>query len=301
MVKSNFMSIQTVHPSKGLFLLLAFIFVSYFAKGQGVLDGYFSPNKETDIILSYTSKSFNSFYQGTKEQSPVPIHESLNENIANLYISYAASEKMTIVASIPYVSVSSGTNTADPVQGTSKISGLQDIGLYAKLRALKKETSQGTLLLGGAVGGSMPGSDYNPGGLLSLGNGATAIDVLGLARFDFKGGVFADIQLGISNRLGEVPNALLFSGKFGYAAQNFYATAYLNQQNSLSGGDITGISLEELNNLPKTRVNYLILGLNGYFLLTNRWGITINTGVLANGRNIGQFSFLTFGVGYKLR
>lgn len=295
------MRIQTICPSKGFFLLLFLFLASFLCNGQVVLDGYFSPTKETNIILSYTSKSFNSFFMGTNEASPVPIHESLNERIVNLYVSYVASEKINIVASIPFISNKSGTDTVDPVQGESSISGLQDIGLYAKLRVLKKETNQGTLLLGGAVGGSTPGSNYNPGGLVSLGNGATAVDVLGLARFDFKGGIFADVQFGISNRFGDVPNALIFSGKFGYAADNFYATAFLNQQNSLNGGDITGISLEELNNLPKTRVNYLILGLNAYFLLTEKWGVTISTGVLASGRNIGQFSFLTFGVGYKLK
>jgi len=287
--------------AKKRMFLLTFLWFSFYCNGQGVLDGYFSPNKETDIILSYTTKSFNSFYAGTFRASPVPFHESLNERIVNLYVSFAASEKMTIVASVPYISSKSGTNTPDPVHGESEISGLQDIELYAKLRALEKGFKSGVLRLGGAIGGSMPGSDYESGGLLSFGNGATKIDAFGLARFDSNEGLFADVQLGFSSRFGVVPNAVLFSGKFGYAAENFYSTAYLNFQNSLSGTDITEATPELLARLPETRVNYIILGLNAYFLLTEQWGVTINTGVLADGRNIGRFSFLTFGVGYKLR
>lgn len=277
-----------------------FIFPSILV-GQGLLDGYFSPRKSTDIVLSYTSKSYRIFYKGQTKTSPVPDHDSIEEQIANLYISYAASEKLSVVLNVPFIFAQSGMRISDPVHGFSEVKGLQDIGLYAKLRLLKKETNLGQILVGTAVGGAMPASRYEANSLLSIGNGATTIDALGLFRLDLPNRFFVDIQSGLSARFSNVPAAFLFSSKVGYATENFYSTIYLNQQTSLSGPDLGADENGVYPLFSETRVNYTVMGLNGYFTLTNQWGVTISTGVLIDGRNIGKHSFLTFGIGYKIQ
>lgn len=279
-------------------LLLLCCFLAVSLNGQGLLDAHFSDKKSTDIVAAYSLKNYSRFFKGKEKRPSVPIHGTINESIFNFYASYSATDALSLVLNVPYITMSSGDGQPDPVHGVTKVGGLQDFSAFAKLRFWKKSTKNSEFTLGGAAGINIPAM-YEKDGLLSIGNGSKAVDALLLARFE-TGKVFFDVQGGYSLRTDfELPNALLFAAKVGYATESFYVNGFAQIQQSLSGPDLGYDPDNPYNGLFKTRVNFAILGLSGYMRLTKALGFTTSAGVLVSGRNIGQFSLVSVGLGYS--
>lgn len=288
----------------GLVLLLAILpFTAFHA--QGVVDGFFHPKGKLTLTGGITNGTFKDFYVGETKVDKVPVHGKITQRIYNVYGKYGITDNLNLIVNAPYI-VANGAGGPDPINGELKVSGLQDINIFAHYRPFSMAV--GTAQFDGlaSVGVSVPGS-YEPNGILSLGSGAFATDAKIGGHFQLKSGFFATAIAGYSlrgkaddtfgtseNGEFDVPNAVNAMAKLGYAGGFFYLDAWVDYQSSTDGVDIMGPGFT--GNFPETKVDYTRFGLTAYMPL-NAWsGVSFGYGTVLSGRNIGDTDYITGGL-----
>lgn len=276
-----------------------------FSSAQGLADGFFNKKGEANIALSYTFATFDKFYLGNTEVDGVPAHNSIDQTIINAYVNYGISDKLAIMASVPYIKAE-GFGVADPVNGSTEESGIQDISVLVKYSAFVRSTDHGTVTGIVGLGGSYA-FDYEPNGILSIGNGAPAFDAkLGL-HYKNNSGFFGTAFVGYTLRgeadnnfnVGDgsafdVPNSLNTQIKFGYTNKILYLDAWFDAQTTNGSIDIAGPGF--FGNFPETKVEYSRVGLDVYVPITKAIGISGGAGTVVGGRNVGKGTFYTGGL-----
>ncbi len=295
------------HSSKMKLVVSAILFaVISQVNAQGMVDGFFAKKGEANISLSYSSSTFDSFYVGTNKVDGVPAHNEITQSIYNLYVNYGITDKLTAIVNLPYIAAE-GNGVADPINGTTEQSGLQDLSLALKYSLYEQQLSHGSMTYFTALTGAYA-FDYEPTGILSLGNGANSID--GKIGMHYKNncGFFGTIAVGYTVRgeaknnlnLGDgsnfdAPNSANTMFKLGYASSKIYFDAwYDSQSTSNKGVDIGGAGF--FGNFPETRVNYSRVGANVYVPLTSIIGLNAGVGTTVDGRNIGNSTTYTGGI-----
>ncbi|SFC88678.1 hypothetical protein [Algibacter pectinivorans] len=268
-------------------------------------DGFFNKKGEANISLSYTYESFEKFYLGLDEVDGVPAHSEIDQNIYNIYANYGITDNITAIVNLPYIKAT-GNGAADPVNGSTEQSDLQDISVLVKWAPFVSSHKHGTTTGVIAIGGSYA-FDYEPNGILSIGNGASSFDTkLGL-QYNNNSGFFGNAFVGYSirgeadNNLGlgtgakfDVPNSVNAQIKLGYAGKSFYADAWFDAQKTNGGLDIN--SPDFAGNFPETKVNYSRIGLNLYAPVTKNIGVSLGSGTVVSGRNTGKGTYYTGGL-----
>ncbi len=288
-------------------LILCLVSISSLT-AQTIINGFFPKKNELTVATSYSTKSFDNFYRGetVTKNNPANMGE-ISSSIFSVYGEYGILDWLSTSATIPYISVENETGVLDPVQGVSQVEGVQDLNVFFKAKALEKNfDNNARLAVGGATGVSLPVGGYEAAGILSLGNGATAIDGCGFVQFTTPSNLFLELQAAYSLKNSsdfEVPDAMLYSAKLGYYNKWFYAHAKIGIQNSLSGIDIGTPEFAAAGGaraLPETEVDYANLNLDVYVpVYKNNFGIS--TGYLVNmqGRNYDRASSFSLGLVYK--
>ena len=168
------------------------------------VDGFYPKKNTVAAALSYNYKTYDDYYVGNSLaggtpagfiQTDLPFSEegvdpvpgniddpsnqqSLGEvsaQIISIYAQYGITDRLSITATLPYISIKSEDNINDRAQLASTVDGLQDIGLFVKcLISDKIFKDSSKFSLGGAIGITFPLGDYDGGGVLSLGNEATS-------------------------------------------------------------------------------------------------------------------------------
>lgn len=231
----------------------------------------------------------------------------ISSSIVNLYGEYGVLDWLSTTVSIPYISVENEEGIPDPVIGTSQVEGVQDLNVFLKAKVVEKTLSNKTRLsIGGATGVSLPVGGYEEAGILSLGNGATAIDGCGFIQLATPSNIFIELQAAYSLRNNadfDVPNATLYSAKLGYYNKWFYAHAKIGVQNSLSGFDIGSQAFAEAggpNALPETEVDFADVYFDVYVpLYKNTIGFSSGYSTNMSGKNYNRASVVTVGLVYK--
>jgi len=287
------------------FIFLTFMMLSSLTiSAQGLVDGFFNKKGSATISLSYSYSDYSDFYVGKEKVSPVPAHEKVSQDIYNLYLNYALTDKIQLIANLPYIQAE-GEGVADPINGTTEQKDLHDLSIAAKWSPYRSNFSGGYVDYIVATSVAIP-LGYEPNGILSIGSGATAIDgKVGIhfqtnfgffttlfAGYSFRGD--ADDEFGVVDGDFDVPDATVFSGKIGYAASKIYLDAWADINSSVDGVDIGGPGF--VGNFPETRVSYARIGADVYVPITSLIGINAGFGTVVDGRNIGDFTFFTSGV-----
>lgn len=268
-------------------------------------DGFFNKKGEANISLSYTYATYEKFFLGLDQVDAVPAHNQIDQNIYNIYANYGITDKITAIINLPYIKAT-GDGAADPINGTTEQSDLQDISLLVKWAPFTTQHENGTTTGVIAIGGSYA-LDYEPNGILSIGNGASSIDTkLGL-QYNNNSGFFGNAFVGYSirgeadNNLGlgtgakfDVPNSLNAQIKIGYAGKSFYADAWFDAQKSNGILDINSANFA--GNFPETKVGYSRVGLNLYAPITKILGVSLASGTVVSGRNIGKGTYYSGGI-----
>lgn len=292
-----------------LFTFCLILLLSIPSKAQGLVDGFFSSKNSLSLTASYTYSTYDEFYVGTEKVSPVPAHNSIDQNIYGLYAKYGLSDNLTLIGNLPYISTK-GNGMPDPINSETKESGFQDVSIFAKYRPYSFEMTKSNINLVTALGVNIP-TGYEPNGVLSIGSGAFSTDIHLGAHLNTDLGFFSTFIAGYSFRGNakntfntngggdfNVPNAFIAAGKIGYAGSDFYLEGWIDYQSSSDGIDIMGPGFA--GNLPETRVDYTRLGATAYVPLSSLLGLSAGYGTVVDGRNVGDSNFFNAGITFNL-
>ena len=300
---------------KHVLLFLFAVFITPTLSAQDIADGFFSARGEGSVSASFVRSNFNAFYVGEVRAWPVPVHNEITQKIYNIYGKYGITDNLTVVVNAPFIAAEgdgnvnqdTGIQDADPVNGLTDVSGVQDISVMAKYRPFSAQLGEGGSRFDGiaAVGVAIP-TGYEPNGILSLGSGAFTTDLRLGGHLQLGNGLFATGLAGYSLR-GEadntnggtfdVPNNYNFTGKIGYAGATFFAEAFIRNQTSTDGVDIGGEGFA--GNFPETRVDYTMVGGTLYIPFSSRIGGSRTYGTVIDGRNVGDANYLGAGLSFN--
>ncbi len=272
--------------------------------GQSTMDVFFPEKGYSSLAIGNTSKSYDNFYRGRTLTPGNPADfGNISSSIVSIYGTYSFSDQFTGVINLPYITVRNENGVNDPIQLTSKVSGLQDLSLGVKGKLWEKAINSSKLTVGGGAVIRFPVSNYEESGILSIGNGAISIEGIALIQYQIYGGFFAELQSGYSlrrNKNFDVPDAFIGEFKIGYAHSKFYLSTAVGLQNSETAFDIGSEEFGRRGgpaSLPETEVDYTVLNFNGYVPIGNSgFGVTVGYGKVLNGRNAGAESFITGGI-----
>ena len=280
------------------------LFTSTSTYAQLPVDGFYPKKGDFTFAPGYTYKTYDSFYVGSDLQGLDDVFPGVfgdvNTSILSLYGQYAITDRISATATLPYIVQESD------VEPTTKVDGFQDLGLYVKGRIYEKAFSNSSKFnVGAALGFSTPISDYEDGGLVSIGNQATNYDGEVILHYESPYKVFVEATAEYSIRENsdlDVPNALLYSAKIGYLHQYFYAHIELDIQDSVDGTDIGGEGFGGAPTLPETEVDYTNLNFTIYVpVYKDIIGVSANAGLTLDGRNFSEERGVGFGLVYNGR
>lgn len=287
-----------------LFTLMTFTTAT--TQAQGYLDGFFSEQGALAVTTSYTRGSFDTFYFGKdkKDLKDTNAYREITQDIYDIYAKYEVAPDLVAFLNIPFI-VGNGELTSNAEVGTKKeVSGIQDVtlGLKYRIKKFKYENSRFSILSAFSV--SLPG-DYEPNGILSIGNGAVAADISTGVHYDTDKGFFTTLFGSYSFRDDHqdhgdfnVPSAFIGTAKIGYANRNFYVDGWFEFLNSVNGLDISQADFG--NRFPETRVMYSRVGGTIYKKFNEEFGMSLGAGTILNGRNVGKATTFTIGLTYEV-
>ncbi len=279
-------------------------------QAQTVVNGFFPKQKDLTVAISSGFKSNSDFYRGRELFGGNPGNlNDIETSVIGLYAEYGITDWLSATATLPYITVKSADGEPGPLVPSGKAEGLQDLGLYLKGKIYEKQGGNGAAFkFGSAISYSFPISDYEGGGVLSIGNQANNFSGTLITQYMLPFGLFAEVQGGYSFRSSsdfDIPNATIFTGKLGYCNKYFYVDTVLGVQNSQSGIDIGTPEFEAAggpSHLPETDVDYTELSFNAYVpFYKNMFGASAGYTTTLTGRNFNDASGFSLGLVYTLR
>ena len=260
----------------------------------------------TGFMYSYTS--WDHYWEGTLKRT--------NENLGKVSTqmigwagNYGITDKIDVIASLPYVKTKASAGTLHGVEG------IQDFSLSGKWNFWQKKLGKGNLKLIGVGGFSIPATnyvaDYLPLAIGLKSNTVTArligdyqlnhFFVTGAAAYIFRGNVKIDrssyytTQLHTTNEV-EMPDAANFHLRVGYRGNVFVAEAALINWTTLGGFDITRNNMP----FPSNKMNATTAGINMKYNPGLMPGMSIIAGgnYTVAGRNVGQSYMVGGGIFY---
>ncbi|MGY5352055.1 hypothetical protein ACXGQW_05760 [Wenyingzhuangia sp. IMCC45533] len=275
-------------------------------QAQGYIDGFFSEQGALSVTTSYTRGSFDEFYFGKEKKNlddETPFDE-ITQDIYDVYAKYEVAADLVAFVNIPFIVADAG-GKVDPINGETSVSGIQDIalGLKYRIHEFEFETSDLSILSGLTFG--IPG-DYEPNGILSIGSGSFNTDFTTGLHLNTEVGFFSTVLASYSYRDDaqgngdfDVPNAFLATAKIGYASSLFYADAWIDHSNSLSGIDISDADFG--GRFPATEVEYTRVGATLYKKFVENFGASVGFGTVLDGRNVGKATTFSAGLTYDIQ
>lgn len=266
---------------------------------QVAVDGFMRGAGKTSASVSFSTESYDEYWQGTTLRSN-PNLGTISTRSVGLYIAGGITDYIDLVVSLPYIS-------AKPSAGTwSSQSGLQDLGVAAKVRPIQLEVSGGEFSAIAAGGITMPISDYIPDAPIAIGHYSTNFDSRVVLQYTADFGGFVTLQGGYIHRSNvdldrgytvAVPDAVDFIGKLGYYTGPFYVDAWMQRQNAQSG-----TNLGPTAPFPTNKQSYTKLGANAYYNIpwVENLGVSVGFGTILDGINVGKATRLSGGISYGL-
>ncbi|MCL7763764.1 transporter [Polaribacter sp. Z014] len=274
---------------------------------QGLLDGFTPKKGDLSVTASYTSSNYEKFYAGETKMDAVPAHNEIDQNVYSLYAKYGITNKLSVVLNAPYISAE-GNGIADPLNGTTKQDGFQDISIGLKYNAYTFNFEKVNLDVITGLSVDIP-TGYEANGILSLGNNTFSTNLTAGLHLQNDVGLFAtflnsyQFRGDADNTVGgadfDVPNAYYATTKIGYASSLIYVEGWLDYLASTDGVDIGGAGFTG-NNFPETKVEYTRLGATIYKNIIPELGASVGFSAVVDGRNIGKSTNYSVGLTYNL-
>jgi hypothetical protein len=229
--------------------------------------------------------------------------------------SYGVSDRLNLIAMLPWVRTEASAGTLKSQQG------LQDLSVALKWTALRAPlTKHGTLqaFLVASAGG--PVTDYTPDFLpLSIGLASRRAAGRATARFQADAGWFVEGtgsytwrdsvtldrpyyytngQLYFSDEVA-MPDVIDYAFRAGYDKHGLYVPVTFSQQITAGGGDIRRQDMPFVSNrMNLARIDALA---EYYGLVSKNLGLRVGATYTVSGRNVGQSTTLLTGITYIFR
>lgn len=271
-------------------------------QAQTIDDGAMMPRRTLGAGLVYAHDSWSQYWEGTLKRD--------NENIGTLTTqsvtwmgSYGVTDKLSVIAMLPYVRTSASQG---PLHG---MDGVQDIALAAKYQLLSTPfTDRGTLRAIVVASVGIPASNYVPD-FLPLSIGLASRQFSGRFTLNFRahqgwfltGSVahtwrakvtldrpayYTNGQLYLTNEVA-MPDVFDYTVTAGYERGRLCIPISLSQQRTLGGSDIRRQDMPFVSN----RMDFVKAG-----ALVMYRGIRVGASRIVSGRNVGQATTLTVGL-----
>ena len=278
--------------------------------GQTTTDGLLMPPKNFCTGLMASHDKWTNYWEGTLKRT--------NDNIGNIttnsitwFGNYGVSDKLNIIAAIPYVMVNASAGTMH------KMKGVQDLSIAVKYRfaQLAFDSSKFRAFVVGSVG--MPLTNYTPD-YLPLSIGLATKQATGRLNLNYymKPGLYINSSIGYTFRSNvsldrpsyftdgqiyytnqvDMQNVLDFSVSVGFINRGFESKISYIQQNTQGGGDVRRQDMPFVSNMmnfSKAELLFMYyLPKPKYVALRGAYTYTLA------GRNMGQSSMLMGGILY---
>lgn len=295
---------------KRLLRFIVPVLMAVTAQAQTTTDGLMMPKKYFCTGLIGTYDKWTDYWEGNLKRENGNIG-SITTTSVMWFGNYGVTDKLNVIASIPFVSTKASAGT---LQG---MRGIQDLMVTAKYRLLQKAIDSGKFRVFAVASGGMPLTNYTPDYLpLSIGMAskqATGRLILNYytrlklyvntsVGYTFRGNVeldrpsyYTDGQMYFTNQV-DMPNVLDFTASIGYINRGLETKLTYMQQSTLGGGDIRRQDMPFVSNMMNySKVEALVmyyLPKPKYFALRGSYSYTVA------GRNVGQSSTVLAGILY---
>ena len=244
---------------------------------QGAIDGYMRGKGNSDLALTYSYESYNRYFFGEEEQQ---IENSLQS--LSLYFTHGFQDSLDLVVSIPFV------------RTDSLNSSLQDAILAVKFRNRRINYADGSALsVITSAGVSFPLAAYPIDTERPI--GVRAVTFMGrlMAQYEFKNGVFLNLQTGYDFRIAPAPlSSIPVILRMGYAG-SIYFDVWLDYYQTFNARADTQITGGEGSTWLRT-------GGTIYYPISPKFGAFVGIAHFLAGRNIGLATRGNVGVVFKL-
>lgn len=279
------------------------------ARAQTLDDADFMKFRVLCAGVLYTREQWTDYWEGTLKRSNGNIG-TLTTTSATYMTAYGLTDRLNIVASLPYVSTRASQGVLEGQRGH------QDVTVGLKYRAFNTPLTTSGMLHGVvSISGTLPTTDYTPDFYpLSIGSASTRATGRGLLSFQGRNGVFVNgamaytrrgnvrldrisyytnDQLYLTNAV-QMPDVTESALTIGYQGHGFFAPVSIVQQRTLGGGDIRRQDMPFVSN----RMNFTRIDGHVRYAVPRSRGVLLMLGasqVLA-GRNVGQATSVTAGL-----
>ena len=286
-------------------LLSVFVFaaVNVAVSAQSPVNGFMQGKGKGNVVVSYGMESYDEVYLVPKKVNGVPVFRDVNVTSASLFATYGITDQFDVVVSLPFITATGNASEAvlQNLNFENERSGIQDVSVFLKFNPFDINIGSSNLKLIGAVGVKTPVGDYKVDeglqSIIAIGNRSTTVNMIAIAMFKTKYGIFTSGQFGTGFATQGVPDSYMSELKLGYAAKRIYGDVFIANQTSATGVDILGNGFQGF--FPATKVDFTRVGVNLYAPIYKAIGLAGGANSYIAGRNIGKATGFYAGVVYK--
>ena len=286
-------------------LLSVFVFaaVTVAVSAQSPVNGFMQGKGKGNVVVSYGMESYDEVYLVPKKVNGVPVFRDVNVTSASLFATYGITDQFDVVVSLPFITATGNASEAvlQNLNFENERSGIQDVSVFLKFNPFDINIGSSNLKLIGAVGVKTPVGDYKVDeglqSIIAIGNRSTTVNMIAIAMFKTKYGIFTSGQFGTGFATQGVPDSYMSELKLGYAAKRIYGDVFIANQTSTTGVDILGNGFQGF--FPATKVDFTRVGVNLYAPIYKAIGLAGGANSYIAGRNIGKATGFYAGVVYK--
>lgn len=276
---------------------------------QSMDDAIFMDRRVLCAGLVFTRDQWTQYWEGTTRRDNGNIG-TLTTQQATLMAAYGVTNRVNLLASVPYV----WTQASQGVMQGQR--GAQDLSVAIKVTALTTPlTSVGTLQVIGVAALTAPTTNYTPDFLpLSIGSSSHRGTVRGILSFQARRGWYVNGVLGYTRRANvtldrpayftndqlfltdevQLPDLRDAAVTIGYQRRGLVVPLTLMQQRTLGGADIRRQDMPFVSN----RMDFTRLDARVQYTVPKLPGVIVHAGGsrVLSGRNVGQSTTIMAGV-----
>lgn len=289
-------------------LIAALFFIQSNSQAQTLNDGIYMYKNKFCAGVMYTHDQWKNYWEGTLKRDNENLGKVSNSNITAM-VNYGITNKLNVIASLPYVWTKASAGTL------SGMSGVQDLTMGVKYKAIETELGKGKFSLHAIGGFTTPVSNY-VADFLPMSIGIQSKTAFGKAMLQYllpnnlfvsvngsytarknitidRESYYAGDQLINSNEVA-LPNLIGIHARAGYYINRWGAVAIYEQMNSTSGFDIRRNDMP----FPSNKMNVKRIGVWGSYRIKQAGDLQLLFTLMQTiaGRNMGQSTTMMFGV-----
>ncbi|MBL7857221.1 MAG: transporter [Cyclobacteriaceae bacterium] len=294
-------------------LLILMVLLTQASFSQTLTDGLMMPKDNLCTGFVYAHDQWKEYWEGELKRDNGNIGKLTTQSLLWMG-NYGITNKLNIIAMLPYVKTQASAGTLQGMQG------IQDISVGVKYNFLGAKFEKSAFNTFGVFNFSTPLNNYTPDFYpLSLGAHTTNLSYRLTAHYKLEQGWFANVSAGYTwrsnteldrpsyydgndfynSREVKMPDVFDVFGSIGYQKDGLQAELNYMQQNTLGGADIRRQDMPFVSN----RMNYIKAGALIMYYPAKIKSLALRGAVAytVTGRNVGQSTTYLAGVLYTFQ